>query len=659
MAGEYAKAKRLGERAYRRAVFNGRYPYLPALEAITEQSGSRPEISVGIQELPLNMIAGTRTIGRQNAFACNFMPLLPEKSEFALKWEKLVEAQVDEGFREPIKVYEYMKQFYVQEGNKRVSVARYLDMPTIAADIIRILPERTQSKESQVYYEFLEFFKVAPIYEITFSEPGYYKKLAELIGRDLTEPWPDAVVEYVRSAYRNFERYYYSLRGGALNITAGDAFLTYLTVFRLDCLLTEDGKAIKRRLGRLWNEFLTETNDNMITLVDEPAEADKKDREGLLRSLKKGPAYTEAHPLGVAFVYDKTPEESRWIYSHDLGRQDLEQRMDGLVRTDVYTGCSTEEAFTDAVEAAAAAGDEMIVTTSPVQMEMALRAAIRHPEIRFLNCSVNLSRNAVRAFYGRMYEAKFLLGALAASLAEDPVIGYQADYPIYGNIACINAFAIGAALINPDCKVRLTWSTQKDTNWQQTMWEEGIRIISGPDSIKPQNTSREYGVYRIDEDGKVTNLAMPVVNWGLYYELIVRTVLKGTWNARAMSKKDQSLGYWYGMSSGVVDVVLSEKIPYSARKLVQILKQALMADTLNPFEGELHSQEGILQGADAPRLSYEEIIRMNWLNDNVIGALPELEHLYEEAKPTVIASGVKTEHVTPKIVQAGKTEPEA
>jgi len=73
---DYQKAKKLGERAYRRAVIRGQYPYLPALADMVKEVDRYPEIDLGRAEIPLDMIVGTRTSGRQNAFAANFMPLM-------------------------------------------------------------------------------------------------------------------------------------------------------------------------------------------------------------------------------------------------------------------------------------------------------------------------------------------------------------------------------------------------------------------------------------------------------------------------------------------------------------------------------------------------------------------------------------------------------
>ena len=240
-----------------------------------------------------------------------------------------------------------------------------------------------------------------------------------------------------------------------------------------------------------------------------------------------------------------------------------------------------------------------------------------------------------------MYEAKFLMGALAASQADNHRIGYRADYPIYGSIANINAFAIGAAMVDPEAKVCLSWSTIKNSDWREEMFAEGVSVFSGPDMVKPQMPSREYGIYRYGSDGQIYNLAAPVWDWGKYYEIIVRTILNGTWEARELTSDGQAVNYWLGMSSGVIDVIMSDKISYYSRKLVNTLKQAVCAGSLSPFDGELRSQDGVIKAADAPRLTNEEIITMNWLNDNVIGSIPDVGELYEDAKETVQVSGVK------------------
>ena len=98
-------------------------------------------------DIPLNLIVGTKTAGRQKAFASNFMPLLGENTEFGMKWATLYDSQLNEGIRDPIKAYEFMNKFYVEEGNKRVSAMRAVDAAYIPAIVTRILPKRTEEKD--------------------------------------------------------------------------------------------------------------------------------------------------------------------------------------------------------------------------------------------------------------------------------------------------------------------------------------------------------------------------------------------------------------------------------------------------------------------------------------------------------------------------------
>ena len=79
--------------------------------------------------------------GRKNALAGNFMPILPADSEFGAKWISLCDAQLgDEGIREPVLCLEYLGRFYVQEGNKRVSVLKSFGAPVIPARVSRLIP---------------------------------------------------------------------------------------------------------------------------------------------------------------------------------------------------------------------------------------------------------------------------------------------------------------------------------------------------------------------------------------------------------------------------------------------------------------------------------------------------------------------------------------
>ena len=135
----------------------------------------------------------------------------------------------------------------------------------------------------------------------------------------------------------------------------------------------------------------------------------------------------------------------------------MEETLEGIVRTVKFEHCDSDELTGAALIKAIGDGCRIIFTTSSAMMPAAVRVALSHPEVHILNCSINLTHNSVRTYYSRMYEAKFLMGALAASLCDSDRIGYVADYAVYGSIANINAFAFGAAMVRPDVKIILKW----------------------------------------------------------------------------------------------------------------------------------------------------------------------------------------------------------
>lgn len=160
----------------------------------------------------------------------------------------------------------------------------------------------------------------------------------------------------------------------------------------------------------------------------------------------------------------------------------------------------------NAIELAIASGCSLIFTTAIQMVNQSVRSAIRHPEVKIYNCSIKMSYFSICTYYARMYESKFLLGAIAAALSRTDRLGYVADYPIYGNVANINAFALGARMINPYVKVYLEWSRTKNQDPRERLKQEGVFFISDDDMITPERASREYGLYTKREDGTLENL---------------------------------------------------------------------------------------------------------------------------------------------------------
>lgn len=624
MIDEYLKAKKLGDKAFHQAVLNGQYPYIACLDDILQGKNVSAR-RIAIDEIPLRQVAGTKTSGRQNSFAPDFMPLAGPGSEFAGKWMNVYKYQVSQGVADAVQVFEYRHRFYVQEGNKRVSVFRYLNMLTIPADVQRI----TDGEEDALTKEFYAFFRCVPIYEIDFREVGRYKAFVRMLGKNLDEPWSHEEVRKLKSLYYMFERLYLKQHPEADSGTISEGLFVYASLYGLESLKKDPAAAVASRMRKLKKEFELAAKEETVVLADPPQESAEQGLLGILPKIVPVPA------LHAAFVYDSDPEHSGDVFEHEIGRILLENSPGGNIVTEKYENCDTEEKLEYALNQAAGHAD-IVFTTSPVQMNAALKAAVQHPAVRFMNCSLNLKVNAVQSYAVRTYEGKFLLGALAAGFSRDHRIAYIADYPVYGTIAEINAFAIGVSMIDPEAEVFLCWSETLDEDWKEQMMRLGITVFSGPDSLEQKGENTEYGIFRIDENGNSVNLAAPVINWAVYYEKLTNMVRKG----KIANTQASSVNYWWGMNAGVLDISLSGALPYQTRKMMQIIRQAMIRGTLNPFSGELHSQEGMIRDASSEGLTNEEIIRMDWLNDNIIGSIPPFQKLNDAAKKMTEISGI-------------------
>ena len=445
----YRAAQRAGKKELQTRVAQKLPTEMPALDTILEHADITGEIPLGLVDIPTELIVGTKTIGRTSSFAPNFMPILSENTEFSAKWAALCDAHLREGIRDPIVAYEYMNQYYVQEGNKRVSVLKYFDAISVPGYVTRIVPAREDTKESRLYYEFLDFYNATSINYLFFSKEGSYLHLAYHLGHRRYERWSmdDRII--FRSCYNRFADAFKELGGDRLHMTVGDAMLIYLDLFDYNQLKDETPSEIKENLKKMWAEFELKNAQEKPTVKFDPSPEQKKN------ILTKLLSPSEEEPITrIAFINRKTPETSSWTYAHELGRLYLKDAFHGTVQTKAYDDISGTDNAIAAIEQAIADGYEMIFTTSPEFLSASLRAAVDHPEVKILNCSLNASHKYIRTYYGRMYEAKFLIGVLAGIMTDTDKIGYIADYPIYGMTANINAFALGVKMVNPKAKIR-------------------------------------------------------------------------------------------------------------------------------------------------------------------------------------------------------------
>ena len=642
---QYRAALKKGSKYYSDAVSHGQSPYPPVLEEIYPQLKTASRVELGTLEIPMDAVVGTLAAGRMAAFAGNFMPLLDEDTEFAEKWINLCDAHLnDGGIRDPITCVEYLGRFYVQEGHKRVSVLRSFDAMAIRARVTRVIPEMTDEPALQAYSEFLDFYARTKLYVLRYTRPGCWRALEKGLGFEPGHVW----TEEERSEFLAF---YWKMQAACTpqilarvrEESLSEALLTCLEVYPYEQLKTLDKETLRKRVQALLPDMAypsAEAVQDSAKVSTEPAIPGKS----LVGRILDGITRTT---LNVAFIHANDPAQSVWTRGHDEGRRQMEEALGDQVRVRTYV-VGEEDADTLMEQAVAKDGAQLMIVTAPTLLGSARQVAALHPGLKVLVCALSVPYVGVRTYYSRIYEAKFIAGAIAGALCGRDPIGYIARYPILGVPAAVNAFAMGARMTNPNARILLDW-TCLEGDALQRLWNAGARIISGHPvaATTPSNIGQGWSTALYAENGSFLPLASDYWDWGKTYEQMVRSVLAGAWDSEV--PKGTAVSYWWGMSGGVIDIELSEVVPEGVQQLAGILRDGIKAGSIHPFHGTLVDQEGKVRLKRGVMPTPEEIMRMNWLAENVIGRIPVVDELMPMARET-------TELLA---LPANKPEPEA
>ena len=638
---EYLAALKEGQKEQAKLTALGKDPEPAVLEELLPDMSKMAVQEIRSQEIPMDRIVGTVTRGRISALTAGFMPLLPEETEFALKWMALCEAHLsDTGLRDPILCYEYLGSFYVQEGNKRVSVLKHFGNTRILSDIRRILPERSDDPRIRAYYEFVDFHRATGSYDIQFQKPGEYAKLLAALDRKPGEVWTEEERRRFSARCHYFKEAFAALGGQSKDLKCEDALLLWLRVYPYEQLGTMNAKELKESLSGLWEDVQVTADPEPVQVHTAPEAAQPSLITKLISPAPKR--------LNVAMIYQQDEKISTWTKGHAQGAAHLQAAFPDQVKVREYRHADTPEETLALLDQAVAEGADLVFTTTPPLLSATLKAAVKYPKVRFLNCSAGTSLSSVRSYYCRIYEGKFVTGMIAGAMAKNDLIGYVASYPILGVPASINAFTLGARMTNPRARVLLEWSCLEGSAAEKLI-ARGARVISNRDVPLPNAHYMglgEYGTYLIDEAGRLSPLASPCWMWGKLYENLVRTVLSGSYDQK---KAPEAINYWWGMDSGVIDVQMTELVPEGIRTLAAAMMDRIKTGALLPFQRELVSQDGEMKNDGSRDLSSRELLTMDYLLEGVEGAIPAYEELLPMSRALVRELGLHPEDLPQEV----------
>ncbi len=620
-ADAYAEARKAGKKE--EAEGKG----LPVLDQILQDPSEYAKERIGIREIPLEQIVGTKTEGRKGAMTGQFLPLLKEDSEFANKWMRLYDAQIEEGLRDPIKVYEYYHQYYVEEGNKRVSVMKFLGGNSIMADVTRILPKKEKTQKSQAYYAYLDFIREHHLDFIDLSKKEEYSQLEKLLSLGKEERMNREKERQIKAEYELFKKAFAQIKDEGMHLSVGEAFLLYLETYGLEGFTEKSRLELEKELLRIQADLRAFPKKLEAKIETQPLDKELKKR--ILLKPK----------VNVGFIYVKDEMRSAWTKLHLEGQEYVKHLMPEEVYTKSYFDANTLEEQISQIEKAIEDGAQVVFTTSPIMLRASIMMAAKYPKVQILNCSLNTRTGHLRTYFARNFEVQFLNGMIAGILSESDELGYIADYPFYGMISNINAFALGAKMVNPRARVFLDWSTAKQT--LQTGHEiknVDITYIAGEEFNTELNSPKMFGLYDLSKQ-RFMNLATRKYYWGEFYKQLLTSILNGSF--RLIERHgNESINYWWGLSNGMLDLYLKDSLPKQTRRLIEVMKEHMSEGGFNLFSTEMKDQKGRIRNHENESMSLQEIADMDWLLENVVGKIPKLSDFTEEAQELIAQYGI-------------------
>ncbi len=619
-SSEYLAARKLGRRYVSEQNSMGRSGLLTLLESAQKKHnhGECAEIPLGTFEIPLDKIDGTFSSGRQAAFAGDFMPLLNFPSEFSSKWINVYTAHVTEGIRDPVKAYEYLGRYYIVEGNKRISVLKYVDAYSFFADVTRLLPPPDETDpEISIFYEFLDGDKLAVIKHMWFSAPGRLSKLRALRNdaRAAHPEWPD---DFMEMCYGMFRRVYNSLDFENLPITTGDAFLEFVNVygFPIAKLPEGSGTGLTNGFGVMSEAKLATSIKNCEpqfrlagkslsdkTLSD-PSELEKISSTGVTASMLSTLFGTQKK-LSAAFVFagenassDKADPLLRYVASmHEVGMSALQKKYPNMQILSAYTSNDKSDAYSVISSVAKnRIQPDVVFVTNPSLRAKALRVALEAKNSIVLQCGERAD-STLSTYYGRTTEAAFLCGVLAGSLTQTGKVGFIPAHPDTGSLFSDGqAFGQGAFNTRYDVRVLMNEIETDYFRDTRTLWKRGADIAwVGVDPRAHAHHKRFSGAYaylcRLGRTGYPEDvIAVASWHWDSFYIRLIERLMEDTTETALkplykVTDASKTIHFRMGLSQRLLEVhpVYPSISPWTARLLTQFDK--LMCEgTINPLD---------------------------------------------------------------------------
>ena len=341
----------------------------------------------------------------------------------------------------------------------------------------------------------------------------------------------------------------------------------------------------------------------------------------------QAPSAPAVAPLKVGFVYVAPITDAGWVRQHESGRQAVEAALGAKVQTtyvaDVPEGADAERVIRDL----ARQGHQLIFTPSFGYMEPTLKVAQEFPGVKFESITGYKTAPNVAVANARYYEGRYLAGVAAGRMTQSNLAGYVAGFPIPEVLQGINAFTLGMRSVNPKAQVKVIWlnawfDPPREREAAMTLFNQDVDVVAfhtGSTAVMAAAQERGKMAVAYHSDMRKTGPDAQIVavthQWGDYYTRRTQAVLDGSWKSASL---------WGGVKEGMVRVGdFGPRVPKAVQEEVLARQKDIGAGRLHPFHAKaaVRDNEGREVIPADRTLTDEQILRMHWLAEGVLGTL--------------------------------------
>jgi basic membrane protein A len=237
-------------------------------------------------------------------------------------------------------------------------------------------------------------------------------------------------------------------------------------------------------------------------------------------------------------------------------------------------------------------------------------------------------------YWGEAYEPVSLGGMAAGAATKSNKLGFVYAFPISQTIANIDAFELGAQLVNPDAKTYLvntsSWCDPlKQKEAAQALLSQGVDVLSQHQDCQAtvigaakaagaKVVGYHYDAKALDPDGWLTGSTW---DWSAIYGKIITSAKAGSFSGGPYNAN--WVGTFADHDNPLTLASFGSSVSADTQAKITDAQTKLEAPNASVFAGPISCQDGSVLVAAGQSLTYAQINSISCLVKGVVGSLPK------------------------------------